>query len=491
MIRRKTQDPVYWSDVFVVSPDDLQYLSGLLIEDELPRSIEELGRAVVLHRCQLEEALVQRALASGILYQPKVSFEVAENVVFPALGYLTGEVVGIRAGRNPEYGDFRVIEVAFDDGARLEFAAELLIDHPLNADVTPDAADIRASSPEELAETHGARASELLATLLEAEPDFVRLAGKWFRKDLLVEVHIGHLNLAEAVLDVVEGGPLPTEELVGPVDLPQEVNEQLRVFSLNYALQEDKRFDEVGPAGEVQWYLSVLEPDNVKSVPRYLRPHLAAYDPQVLTSEMLTLQRALDDEWSNISPDQDFATPLIIALTYPHWRAGTLPFSSRLSGLFPTGRTQRIRFTLIDGETGSEMAGWVVREARYIYGLEEWYRTNHVPVGSHLELEPGPYPGSVVIRRVSARSRREWIRLAMVDDGRLRIKMRKTQITGDYDELMILAIEDQNGLDQLSLEIARHPIPLGRVVADTFPELAKLSPQGSVHVATLYSVVNT
>ena len=70
MIRRKTQDPVYWSDEFVVSSDDLQYLSGLLIEDELPRSSEELGRAVVLHRCQLEEALVQRALASGIPYQP-------------------------------------------------------------------------------------------------------------------------------------------------------------------------------------------------------------------------------------------------------------------------------------------------------------------------------------------------------------------------------------------------------------------------------------
>ena len=490
MIRRKTQDPIYWSDEFVVSPDDLQYLNGLFIEDEIPRSIEELGRAVVQRRCQLEEALVQRALASGTPYQPKASFEIGEQVVFPAFGYVTGEVIGIRSGLNPEYGDFRVIEVAFDSGTRRELAAELPVDHVLNADVVP-AADAQVVSPEALADAYGARVAELLEVVLEAEPDFVRLAGKWFRKDLLVEVHIGHLNLAEAVLDMMGGGPLPTEELVDSVELPQEINQQLRVFSLNYALQEDKRFDEVGPAGEVQWYLSALEPANVKSVPRYLKPYLGTYDSQALTSEMLALEQTLDDEWSSITPDQDFVTPLVITLTYPHWRAGTLPFSAQLSGLFPTGRTQRIRFTLIDGETGSEMPGWVVREARYICGLEEWYRSNDVPVGSYLELEPGPYPGSVVIRRVNNRSRREWIRLALVNDGRLRFEMRKTQISGDYNELMILAVDDQDALDQLSSEISRHPVLLGRIVGDIFPELAKLSPQGSVHAATLYSAVNT
>jgi len=412
LIRRKTQDPAYWSDEFSVSPDDLQYLSSLFIEDELPRSAEELGRAVVLYRCQLEEALVQRALSSGTLYQPKASYQIGEQVVFPALGYVTGEVVGIRPGMNPEYGDFRVIEVAFKDGDRKEFASELMIDHSLNVDATADVlSDTQLRSAEELAEVYGAQVAKLLVSHLEADPDFVQLAGKWFRRDLLVEVHIGHLNLAEAVLDMAGGGPLPTEDLIETVDLPQEVNQQLRVFSLNYALQEDKRFDEVGPAGEVLWYLRALEPDNVKSVPRYLRPNLVTYDPQLLTSEMVTLERVLDDEWSSLSVASEATEHVVVTLPYPHWRAGTLPFSSRLSGLFPTGRTQRIRFTLIDGETGTEMPGWVVREARYIYGLEEWYRENNVPIGSYLELERGPDPGSVVIRRASGRSRREWIHM--------------------------------------------------------------------------------
>jgi len=492
LIRRKTQDPDYWQDEFAISSDDLQYLSGLLIEDELPRSAEELGRALVLHRYQVEEELVQRALSVGIPYQPKSSYEIEGEVVFPAMDYVVGKVVRIREGENPEYGDFRVIEVAFEDGRHKEFASELLTDHPLNFDVTAQATDgdlLRSAA--ELADEYGALVARLLVNELESDRDFVRLADKWFRRDLLVEVHVGHLNLAEAVLDMAGGGPLPTEKLIDPVDLPQEVNRALRVFSLNYALQEDVRFDEVGPAGEVLWFLSLLEPVNVRFVPRYLQPNLVPYDPELLTAEMRELQRDLDDEWSDVDVDSENDGPVVVTLTYPHWRGGTLPFSSRISRFFSTGRTKRIRFTFIDGETGTEMPGWIVREARYVCGLGEWYRANDVPIGGYLELQPGPNPGSVVVRRRGRRSRREWLRRASVVGGRLRFEMQRTQVTGDYDEHIVLALENQDTVDQLSLEIEENQIPLSRLVRDVFPELAKLSPQGSVHASTLYSVINT
>ncbi|HET91146.1 MAG TPA: hypothetical protein ENN99_10470 [Chloroflexi bacterium] len=491
MIQRKTQNPEYWGDEFTITPNDLQYLSTLLIEDELPRSAEELGRALVLQRIQEEEALVQRALSKGSLYQPKCTFQMGEQVVFPALDYRVGQVIGLRPGHNPEYGDFQVIQVQFETGRNREFASDFSADHPLNADVQTSISEGQALKPsEELEAEYSPQVGQLLAKRLESEPDFVRLAGEWFRRDLLVEVNTGHLNLAEAVLDMQGGGPLPTQELLGDLELPEEITPQLRTFSLNYALQEDERFDEVGPAGEVLWFLRSMEPESVQSIPLHLRYTPLDYDPALLTSEMISLEQELDDEWSDLAPPDQVSEPVTIVLTYPHWKSGTLPLSSRLSGVFPTGRTQRIRFTLVDGETKTQIPAWVVREGRYVYGLGEWYRSNDTPVGAYLELKRGEKPGTVIIQRSSQRPRREWIRIALPIDGRLTFEMRKQLIPCKYDELMIVAGEDSQAIEQVWMRTKRERLSLKQLISEIFPELAKLSPQGTVHAATLYSALN-
>ena len=124
-----------------------------------------------------------------------------------------------------------------------------------------------------------------------AEDDgLVRIAGRWFPHALLVDVNQGHLNLAEAVLDMAGGEPLPTLSLLKDVELPEGVNPKLAEFSLNLALQEDGRFDEVGPAGEVLWCLQRLEPENVREVPRFLRYSPIEHDRALLTDEMVALE---------------------------------------------------------------------------------------------------------------------------------------------------------------------------------------------------------
>jgi hypothetical protein len=491
LIQRKTQSPEYWGEEFTIDAQDLQYLSTLLVDEELPRSAEALGRALVLHRCREEETLIERALSKGTPYQPKRSYKVGEPVVFPALSYRVGKVAGMREGHNPEYGSFQVIKVDFEQGKAREFAAEFTADHPLNQEIEAGAAtgeELR--SPEELEAEYGPQVGRILEEHLETEPDFVRLAGQWFREDLLVDVHVGHLNLAEAVLDMASGGPLPTQQLLGDLELPEEITPQLRSFSLNYALQEDERFDEVGPAGEVLWFLRRMEPEGVQSIPDHLRHEPIEYDPALLTSEMLALEIDLDDEHSDVAPPADLPEPVTISLTYPHWKSGTLPLSSRLRHVFPTGRTRRIRFTLVDGESGTEIPAWVVREGRYVYGLGEWYKAYNIPVGAYLELSRGEKPGTVVIKPQSRRPRREWIRIALPIEGRLTFEMRKQLIPCQYDELIIIAGEDAAVMDKVWDRTRTRHLSLNTLVAEIFPELAKLSPQGTVHAATLYSAVN-
>ncbi len=38
---------------------------------------------------------------------------------------------------------------------------------------------------------------------------------------------------------------------------------------MDLALQEDARFDEVGPAGQVLWYLKRLEPEEARETPSH------------------------------------------------------------------------------------------------------------------------------------------------------------------------------------------------------------------------------
>ncbi|MBN1953413.1 MAG: hypothetical protein JW900_00045 [Anaerolineae bacterium] len=486
MIRRNTQTPAYW-EKFQVTREDIDHLSNLLVEREVPLKLDDLARALVVYCCREEEQHVAHELSKGTLYLPGNTYEEGEQIVFPLLEYATAQVVAIRDGYNPEHGAFRVIQAQFPGGRLREFAAGLE-NHPLNDMPPVEQESLR--TPADLYQEHGPRIRAVLGDRLAADPGFIQLAREWFLKDLLVEISEGQLNLAEAVLDMAGGGPLPTDRLIGDLDLPEGVDPRLGVFSLNYALQEDARFDEVGPAGEVLWYLRRLEPLPVLDPPLHLSPWVVEYDHRVLDETMLNLERRLDDEWSDLIALPETAEPVTIVLAYPHRRSGTLPISSRLTQVFPTGRTHRIRFLFRDGRTGKEIPGWVVRERRFIYGLEEWYEQNDIPVGAYIDLQQADEPGVVIIRHRPTRPRREWVRVATVQDERLTFEMTPFSISCEYDELMVVVADDFLSLSTVSHRVRRERLSLEKVIGEIFPELAKLSPQGTVHAATLYSAVN-
>ena len=299
------------------------------------------------------------------------------------------------------------------------------------------------------------------------------------------------MNLAEAVLDVSGGEPLPTSALLKDVALPDGVNPKLAEFSLNLALQEDGRFDEVGPVGEVLWFLKRLEPEEVRNVPNFLQYNPIAHDRSALDKQMLDLEAQIDDELSELDSKLDsHVKEVSISLIYPHLRAGTLPISARVRSFFPTAyESPRVRFTLVDGKTRQRIPAWVVREHKYVYGLRDWFKANGLIPGSLVRIRRGDAPGEVVIEARTHRATKDWMRTAIVGaDGGVVFAMLKQAVSAEFNERMAFAIPSFDTIDRVWTQDKQPPFE--KLVADMIREMSKLTPQGHVHAQELYSAVN-
>jgi len=476
---------------FKLEEEDIEFLYNHLLELETPLTPLDLISALVEERIQREIREIEKQRTSGgDIYFPKEHYVVDQNLIFPAFDWQQGKVVAVRPGRNPDLPDFDVIKVRMSDGNDHELAAGIQ-DHVLNE--PPEI--VQGDSSLDLQYVLKKYGDELEARLEQGlfdHPDFVRIAGRWFPRALLVDVNVGHLNLAEAVLDMEGGGPLSTPELLKHVELPSDVNTKLVEFSLDLALEEDERFDEVGPAGQVLWYLKRLEPKEVLEVPTYLRYHQVDYDRSELNKEMLIVERDLDDELSPIEARPVEENEVVIRLIFPHWRAGTLPLSTRIQHLFPTAyEAPRIRFVMVDGKTKQKFPGWVVRNSHYVSGLKEWYADQGLIPGSFVRLRRGNRPGEVIVSSDTQRSSRDWMRTLLVgSDGGIVFAMLKQIVSAAYDERMAIAIPDVEALDVVWKNVQKSRRPFERIMVDMVRELAKLNPQSHVHASELYAAVN-
>ncbi len=484
---------LYWAE-FDVTDRDIEFIDNLLLEREVPLTIEAMAYALAEHRLELQR-IEQESQPTGEIdaYQPSEIYEVGERLAFRSLDNRIGKVTGIREAENPDLPPFDVIQVSFkDEGETMEFAARFQ-EHILNSLASENDQLETDMTPESVIERHGHSIEGKLEARLHESPETVRIAGRWFHSGLLADINEGHLNLAEAVLDVAEGGPLPTQSLAEHMELPAELDSLLTEFSVDFALQEDERFDEVGPAGKVLWYLKRNEPDEVLEVPKRIAYSPKAYDRGRLTEDLLALERSLDDELSELAaPESASIEEITLPILFPHRQAGTLPLSARLETLFPTAyEAPRIRFILIDGTTGEKFPGWVVREERYVYGLENWYRSNQVPAGGLIKITPSEVEGEVILRALEPRQRNDWIRMVTIDDnGHIGFTMLKHPVGTAYDERMIVGQMDEQAVAQAWRSGEQRRLPPDRLTLQVFRELARLNPQATVHAKSLYSAVN-
>jgi len=483
--------PTTW-DNFRLTRADLDHLFSRFLEGETPLTIRELALSLIDYRLKDAEDTLRHQIKKAELFQPRHTYMVGQQLVFPAQAFAMGKVVAERAGNNPEHGPFTVIEVEFESGKRREYASAITTPHRLNND---DGIETylrqRRPSVESIFEDYGEAIMEEIEAGLVEEADAVSISNTWFLRSLLAEVNVGHLHLAEAVIDLAGGAPLPTVEILEQVDIAPNIPAALREFSLSVALAQDERFDNVGAVGHARWFLRRLAPPEVNRIPPRLEYQPEPYNPASLTDELRMLEAELTDEYSPAPAPEGVVTDVTSYLIYPHRRTGSLGLSAALAKLLPVSEeSPRILLTMIDGQTNQPFPVWVLRDAKYLYGLSDFYRRNRLPVGGSVSIRKTNEPLSFVINFKAHKARTEYIRLAIPKEGKLRFDNFKRSIGADYDELLILGAEDIDGVDEVWSQMRSRRRKLVEIMIDLIPELGRLNPQNAVHAKTLYSAVN-
>ncbi|MBI9034933.1 MAG: hypothetical protein JEZ03_10725 [Bacteroidales bacterium] len=481
----------YWNEIDI-NEEDLEFLYNHLLEIEKPLSPKLLAKLLLIEKISIQKSEIEKQNASqGTVYLPENSYEPGEDLLFPGLNWKKGKVISKRIGNNPDIAELEVISVEMDDGKTRDFAANVH-DHILNKPVVMDDED-QQLDPEFVFSNFGKDITVKLMKVLEENQDIVCIAEEWFPKALIVDINVGHLNLAEAVLDMFEGGPLPTHEIVSQIGLSDVVSEELNVFSLNYALQEDPRFDEVGPTGQVLWFLKSLEPDYVQN-----KPHQLAYQAEEIlefndpsTIEFLN-EIGVYDELENEDEIDEEVTAIRTSIIYPHWRVGTIPLSDQIAPIFPSAlEARRVRINFVDGKTRETFPGWVVLPKKYVYGLGDWYKSKGIIPGSFIHLEKGKTESEVIIWADTKKPHREWVRtIDFSNDQQFSFSMQMQTISTDIDERMGFFIPDINEVDAFWENEKNNSKSLFRSIQTTLRELAKLNPQGHVHAQELYAALN-
>ncbi len=425
----------YWQD-FKLAEGELEFLSELLIEEESPLRVESLARRLMERRVGEEKAAWDDRESKGLIYQPREAYAQGDRLVFSALGDAAGTVVGLRPGRHPDYAPFDVIQVKMEgDGEVREFASNLSQPHALNFIAVDEDEDLglddMAGLSRRLLERYGQYVIPVLLERLRESPEFVSFGEEWFLRGFLLSIEQGHLNLAEAVLDLA-GGFASSQEILDILEVPKEGGRAVQMFSLNYALATDEqgRFEFAGTEGRIEWCLprvAQTRPLRFQKGPREIsRDHLVDEAVEILRASSpnngaaKTIQR-----WSHV-------------LTFYDWYWGHLPYDKGASNLlvrplFEDQRCTRLRLRFArDDETfpvilyyptDRQMGWWGSAELRAFFEAKELapggtvviehtadsestglYEIDYYPApGTRLEMLDYEESGQPVFRRIAVR----------------------------------------------------------------------------------------
>ena len=490
------QTPTFWQKNFKITPDIAKTLYDIIVEAGQPQSADTLALFLVQQVIEEQKRGLNVEREQGRIYKTKDHYETGEKIVFPQFDYKTATVLDTRPGFNPQDDAFTVLEVRFDTipDSRFYFAADLKSPHPLAEDAQSEAeAAEDAISIQAIFQENKHRLALKVDEALNQQADIIRFNQYYFIKDLLVDVQEGLLNIVDAAIDI-NAAPLNVDDLIEQMDLSGtgKITDRLR-FSVNYCLNQDNRFINVGALNQTLWYLKRL------MSPELLQPHprLVEEVPQVniraLSPESVDILSEIEDPDTpvtylpQIDPEKD---TFEFVLTYPYWRSGALPVMPALLSLLPDDDNPLIHLDLLDGQSGDTVSGWFVQEHNYIMGLGDWFSRYQIPVGAFIALKKTDDPLKLLIDIRPKRQQQEWVRSVTVQGKRLALQMKQQAFSCEYDELMLVDDSHPKQTDDFYQMVQEANIAIKDLVHQIFPELIKLTSQGTVHVKTLYSVIN-
>lgn len=479
---------------FSLSSSDLDFIYNYLLEKETPASTREIAEAMIGERIRVQRNELMKSISElGKIYRPADSYQPGDQVAFPKLANQVGTVIELRKGKNPDLPEFSVAKFRFADGKEKEFAAGVET-HALNqldplSAFYPDFMDLNGTLKK-----YGKLILKSLRRDLSRSEELFGMSDYWFPTALLADVNPGFLNLAEAAMEMENGIPLSTAKILEMIEYPSDSNAALTEFSFNYALKQDERFDEVGSLGKILWTLYSLEPEDVRKVPLTLRHRPSAYSTNHEEIELDPTEYQIHDELDEGSLEQPYASPdhFDFCVSYPHWKAGTLPLLGATLDIFPSStETNHYVFNFVDESTEDTFMGWVIRDENYVCGLKPWYRANKIIPGSVIRIRPGETHDQVLLSKIPPRSSKDWIRTAQFDaKGRLFFETRQQHVSTAFDERLAIHVENTPQLDVLWENHNRQDIQFQRLIRQTFREITRENPQGIIHFSELYAGLN-
>ncbi len=490
----QSQTEAFWRDEYQVGEDDLDLATSLILEAGKPQGADVLAAAIMMRRVKREQQALTQMAARGELYQPKNAYEVGQILVFSARGFEAGEVVEVRDGYNPKYGEFSVIKVRLEEeDAEQEFASAFPYEHPLNR---PEQQLLGGTDPnlsvEDLVAACLPYVRDRLMATLENDDEFMRFEDDWYLQELLPEVGEGYLNLAEALI-YEQNEPLPVAAILEKLDLAEGTSPAAQVFALNRALANDDRFDDVSLDDEPLWYLRQLEPAAVHMRPPMMQDPVRTEGGEFICLSMLDLVEEIGDELDDI-PGMLFREldEITFDVIFPHLYAGTMPATLQLLRRLSVPRGKHhARLTLVDSDLGKEYRVWLVPDEGYICGLDAWYEDVGMCVGAQVEVAVADEPLTIELSvQRSKRSRSEFLRAAIVEDDRLTLQMQRASLPVEVDRNSVVYVPDADQIAALMLFDRTQRLSLAEIVYHAFEELAKLGAGGTVHAKSVYATVN-
>ena len=481
-----------WTSI-TIDNNDLDLIYNRLLEKETPMTPLQLAETLIENRIRsFKKSNDKETKKDDHYYRPGNNYKPGDEIVFPLQNEITGVVESVRDGVNPALGGFSVITVAFPDGSKKEYASGLG-GHKLN-NYDYENPNQNLLDPKYVNRKYGRKIAKYIAAVLSKNDDLVRIGNFWFPQALLTDVNPGYLNLAEAVLEMAEGQPLHTEEILEQLEYPMDSNPELTIFSFNYAMQNDDRFGEVGPANVVLWTLKEMQPEDVRKTPLTLKfnENLRTFGGEPVDDGIVFTGIQDELEEDQLIEPTDPADSFRLTLSYPHWKAGTVPLIGSLQSIFPTANeTDNVVFTFRDKKTGETFIGWVILSKNYVCGLKPWYRSNGIIPGSIFNINRTDDPGIIELELVPPRSSKDWILTFNLDDkNHFSFVTNQHKVTTEFDERMAIYVENSPQLDTFWEANNRKESNITRQIEMVFRELAQDNPQGIIHFNEIYAAMN-